>query len=130
MSQSAPDIETGIIQPDAFSGPFIRWGCALTNWSERWFPDEFIFILLATIIVFLAGWALGSSIKQLASDFGEGFWSLVLFIMQMFMIFLAGFVVPSSPPVCRLISWLSNIPATPRGAVALVAFVSTTTSLI
>ena len=36
----------------------------------------------------------------------------------------------SSPPVCRLIYWLSNIPSTPRGAVALVAFISTSTSLI
>jgi short-chain fatty acids transporter len=130
MSQSAPNTRTGIIQPDAVSGPFMRWGCALTNWSERWFPDAFIFALLATIIVFLAGWALGSSVKDLVGDFGEGFWNLVPFTMQMVMIILGGYVVASSPPVCRLISWLSNIPTTPRGAVALVAFVSTSTSLI
>src|ERR1700722_5697453 len=130
MSQSAPNAGTEIIQPDAVSGPFMRWGCVLTNWSERWFPDAFIFALLATIIVFLAGWALGSSVKDLVGDFGEGFWSLVPFTMQMAMIILGGYIVASSPPVSRLICWLSNIPTTPRGAVALVAFVSTSTSLI
>jgi short-chain fatty acids transporter len=102
----------------------------MANWSEQWFPDAFIFALLATIIVFLAGWALGSPVKDLVGDFGEGFWSLVPFTMQMVMIILGGYVVASSPPICRLICWLSKVPATPRGAVALVAFVSTSTSLV
>ncbi|MDB6016960.1 MAG: short chain fatty acid transporter [Pedosphaera sp.] len=107
-----------------------RLGFILTDWAERWFPDAFVFALLATIIVFLAGCAAGSSVTDLVKYFGEGFWSLIPFTMQMVMIIVGGYVVASSPPVYRLIVWLAKIPATPRGAVAFVAFVSTSTSLI
>ena len=31
---------------------------ALTDWTERWVPDAFIFALLATLIVIVAGVAL------------------------------------------------------------------------
>jgi short-chain fatty acids transporter len=130
MIKAAHDTKAVVIQPGTMSAPFARLGLAMANWSEQWFPDAFVFALLATIIVFLAGWVFGGSAKELVSDFGEGFWSLVPFTMQMAMIILGGYIMASSPPVCRLICWLSKIPATPRGAVALVAFVSTSTSLI
>ena len=110
--------------------PLADLGSILTNWMERWFPDAFIFAALITIIVFLAGWALGCPASDLADEFGKGFWGLMPFTMQMVMIILGGYIVASSPPVGRLISWLAKMPATPRGAVALVALVSTSTSLI
>src|SRR5580704_11712385 len=50
--------------------------------------------------------------------------------MQMAMIVIGGYVVASSPPVARTIRWLASIPRTPRGAVAFVAFVSMTSSLL
>src|SRR5882724_4149000 len=105
-------------------------GSALAGWSERWMPDAFVFALLAVIIVFSAGLAFGSSPGDLVRYFGDGFWSLIPFTMQMVMIVVGGYVVASSPPVYRLIRWLAGIPATPRGAVAFVALVSTSTSLI
>jgi short-chain fatty acids transporter len=110
--------------------PLAVLGSALTNWMERWFPDAFVFAVLITLIVFVAGWALGSPASDLANEFGEGFWGLVPFTMQMVMIILGGYVVASSPPVGRLIGWLARRPSTPRGAVALVALVATSTSLI
>ena len=110
--------------------PLADFGSALTNWMERWCPDAFVFAVLITIIVFLAGWALGCPVTDLADEFGEGLWGLVPFTMQMVMIILGGYVMASSPPVRRLIRWLAKVPATPRGAVALVALVATSTSLI
>jgi short-chain fatty acids transporter len=130
MTKAAFDAKSGPSQTDAKSAPFARWGSMLTNLSEQWFPDAFVFALLVTVIVFLAGWALGSPVANLVNYFGEGFWSLVPFTMQMVMIILGGYVVASSPPVCRIICRLSKVPTTARGAVALVAFVATSTSLI
>ena len=111
-------------------GQLARIGMALADWSQRWFPDAFVFALGAIVIVFVAGLLLGTPAQELARFFGEGFWSLIPFTMQMAMIIIGGYVVAASPPVHRLIRRLSRIPRTPRGAVAFVAFFSMATSLI
>jgi short-chain fatty acids transporter len=111
-------------------GYFSRLGSRLSDWCERWFPDAFIFALLAAILVFIAGLCLGSSPVQLVAWFGGEFWKLVPFTMQMVFIVVGGYVVACSPPVYRLISALARVPRTPRGAVAFVALISTFTSLI
>jgi short-chain fatty acids transporter len=111
-------------------GMFARLGVALADWSERWFPDAFVFALLALGIVFAGGMLVGSSIRDLVDYFGQGFWSLIPFTMQMAMVIIGGYVVATSSPVHRMICWLSRIPRTPRSAIAFVAFVSLATSLI
>ena len=105
-------------------------GVALADWSQRWFPDAFVFGLLALIIIFFAGIVAGSRFLDLVDYFGQGFWSLIPFTMQMAMIIIGGYVVAVSPPVFRIIRRLSRIPRTPRGAIAFVALFSMLTSLI
>jgi short-chain fatty acids transporter len=112
------------------AGRFARLGMALADWAERWFPDSFVFALAVLVIVFAGGMFLGSTIGDLIKDFGEGFWSLIPFTMQMAVVIIGGYVVASSPPIYRLIRWLARIPRTPRGAVAFVAFFSMATSLV
>jgi short-chain fatty acids transporter len=107
-----------------------RMGMALADLCERWFPDAFVFALVAIISVFFAGLLLRTPATELVRDFGEGFWSLIPFTMQMAMIIIGAYVVASSRPVCRLVQWLARIPRTPRGAVAFVAFFSMATALI
>ena len=107
-----------------------RVGMALADWSERWFPDAFIFALIAIIIVFVAGLFLGTPIGDLIRYFGQGFWGLIPFTMQMAIIIIGGYVVATSPPVYSLIRRLAKISNTPRGAIAFVAFFSMATSLI
>jgi short-chain fatty acids transporter len=105
-------------------------GSMLAGWSERWMPDAFVFALLAVIVVFVAGLVFGSPASDLVRYFGEGFWSLIPFTMQMVMIVVGGYVVASSAPIHHMICRLASLPKTPRGAIAFVALVSTTTSLI
>jgi short-chain fatty acids transporter len=115
----------------AFSpGALARLGSGLADWSERWFPDAFVFALVALLIVFATGLIMGSPAQDLIRYFGEGFWSLIPFTMQMAIIIIGGYVVATSPPVYRVIRWLATIPSTPRGAIAFVAFFSTVSSLI
>jgi short-chain fatty acids transporter len=110
--------------------PLARVGMALADWSERWFPDSFVFSLIMLVVVFIAGLALGTPVRNLVQFFGQGFWSLIPFTMQMAMIIIGGYVVATSPPVYALICRLAQIPRTPRRAIAFVAFFSMMTSLI
>jgi short-chain fatty acids transporter len=107
-----------------------RLGMSLADWCERWFPDAFVFALVALIIVFVAGLLMGAAARDLIRYFGEGFWSIIPFTMQMAIIIVGGYVVATSPPIHWLIRRLAAIPRTARGAVAFVAFFSMATSLV
>ena len=96
---------------------------ALTEWTERWVPDAFVFALLATLIVVVAGVSLTpSSLPQVIDAWGSGFWELIPFTLQMALIIITGHVLATSQPVGRVIRAIAAWPTTPRGAVALVAF--------
>jgi short-chain fatty acids transporter len=107
-----------------------RLGARLADFSEKHFPDAFVFALAAIVIVFLGGLGTGVPAVKLATEFGNGFWSLVNFTMQMAIVIVGGFVVASSPPVARLTRRLASIPKSARGAVAFVAAFAMLSSLI
>src|SRR3954452_16552736 len=107
-----------------------RAGSRIADVCERWFPDAFVFALAAIVLVFVGGMFAGVTPMTLATEFGNGFWSLVNFTMQMAMVIIGGFVVASSPPVARLTRRLARIPQTSRGAVAFVAAFAMLSSLI
>ncbi len=107
-----------------------RFGLALAEWSEKWFPDAWVFALVGIVVVFVFGLLLGESPYKLAVEGGKSFWGLVPFTMQMAFIIIGGYVVASSPPVYWLIKKIAAVPKTPRGAIALVALLSLLVSLI
>ena len=79
-------------------------------WSERWIPDAYVFAALAVVIVAAAAWRLAPRQSATAQAFGDGFWSLIPFTMQMSFIIIGGYVVASSPPAARLIERLAALP--------------------
>jgi short-chain fatty acids transporter len=103
------------------TGALARLGVRFTNWAERWFPDAFIFVAIAVVIVALGALANGASAPAVAKSFGDGFWSLIPFTMQMAFVTIGGYVVAVSPPVQALIERMAQIPRTGRGAVGFVA---------
>jgi len=107
-----------------------RTALRLSNWAERWFPDAYIFAALGVIIVALAALAFGAEPQATAVAFGDGFWSLIPFTMQMTFVVIGGYVVATAPPVARLIDALARVPQTGRSAVAYVAVVSMLASLL
>jgi len=111
-------------------GGLARFGLALAQWSERWFPDPLVFALLGIVFVFVFGIILRERASTLALQGGKSFWALIPFTMQMVMIIIGGYVVASTPAVYWLIRRLAGIPKTARGAIALVALFSMLTSLI
>ncbi|MEQ1948098.1 MAG: TIGR00366 family protein [Bryobacteraceae bacterium] len=111
-------------------GRVARLGVALANWSEKWFPDPLIFAFLGIVAVYLGGLAAGEDAKNLAYQAGKNFWTFVPFTMQMSMVIIGGYVVAMTPLAQRAIGWFAGIPKTPKSAVAMVAFMACTTSLI
>jgi short-chain fatty acids transporter len=107
-----------------------RIGLALSNWSERWFPEPLVFALVGIVAVFLIGVAAGERPVDLAIQGGKGFWSLIPFTMQMVMIIIGGYVVASTPLAQRLMQKLAGIPKNPRQAIALIAIFSELTALL
>ncbi len=108
----------------------VRAALRLSAWAERWFPDAYVFAALAVVIVAVAAMAFGASPQDATVAFGEGFWSLIPFTMQMVFVVIGGYVVATAPPVARLIDRLAAVPRSGRGAVAYVALVSMLASLL
>ena len=111
-------------------GTLARVGAALADWSERWFPDAYIFAAIAVVIVCIAALLMGRSPMQVGTDFGKSFWSLIPFTMQMSFVVIGGYILAVAPPVKRLVVALARVPKTPRGAIAYVAFVAIAASLL
>ena len=104
-------------------GPVARAALALTDWTERWVPDAFIFALIATVIVIgAAPTATPATLLQTVDAWGRGFWDLIPFTLQMALVIITGHVLATSPPMGRVIRRIASWPRTPRGAVALVTF--------
>ncbi|MFZ5844808.1 MAG: short-chain fatty acid transporter [Pseudomonadota bacterium] len=110
--------------------PLQRTALSFTRWAEHWFPDAFVFALIALAVVVLAALGNGAAPLAISKAFGDGFWSLIPFTMQMAMVAISGYVVAVSPPVTRFINRVALLPQTGRGAVALVATLSMTSSLL
>lgn len=110
--------------------PLARLGMAIASFMEKYFPDAFVFALVAVAVVFAFGLVLGEAPETLVVAFGDGFWQLVPFTMQMVLIIVGGFVVASSKPCNTLIVRMAGIPASPRAAVAFVALFAMLTSLV
>jgi short-chain fatty acids transporter len=111
-------------------GVLVRIAIGFTAWAERWFPDAFIFVAIAVVVVALAALVNGASPVAVSVAFGNGFWSLITFTMQMAFVAIGGYVVATSAPAQRLIRWLASLPGTGVSAVGLVAVVSILASLL
>jgi len=115
---------------DAGESVFARLGLRFTNWAEHWFPDAYVFVALAVAVVAAAAMLNGATPVAVAASFGDGFWSLITFTMQMAMVVISGYAVASSPPAAKLIDGMARWPRSGRGAVAFVAMISMLTSLL
>ena len=104
-------------------GTVARAALALTDWTERWLPDAFIFALIATVLVIGAALTVTSAtLLQTVDAWGRGFWELIPFTLQMALVIITGHVLATSPPMGRVIRVIASWPQSPKGAVALVAF--------
>lgn len=108
----------------------VRLALRCAAFAERWFPDAYVFAAIGVVVIAAFAMGFGASPAQVAQRFGEGYWSLIPFTMQMAFVVIGGFVVATAPPVARLIDRLARLPRTGRGAVCFVALLSMGSSLL
>lgn len=93
--------------------------------TERFVPSAFAIALLLTFFTFgIAVIVAGATPARVIVEWGNGFWTLVPFAMQMSLVVLTGYLVSTAPVVDRLFGLLSRRATTPRRAVVLMALVS------
>ena len=102
----------------------------MVDFAERWFPDSYVFVLGATVLAAVGSMLHGSPPMEVSRAFGDGFWNLLPFTMQMILVAVGGYVVSTSKPVAVALRRLARAPRTPRGAVVFVGAVSILLSLL
>jgi short-chain fatty acids transporter len=107
-----------------------RLALRFTDWAEKWFPDAFVFVAIAVVIVASAALINGAPVQAVSKSFGDGFWSLIPFTMQMVFVTIGGYVVATSAPVQALIDRMALVPKTGRGAIGYVALATMLSSLL
>jgi short-chain fatty acids transporter len=116
------------------SEPHERWlarfALRCAAWSERWFPEAWVFAALGVLVVVVADLAFGATPAATVDAFGGGFWSLIPFTMQMAFVVIGGYVLATAPVVARFIDVLARAPRSGRGAVVYIALVSMLASLL
>jgi short-chain fatty acids transporter len=99
----------------------------MVSFAERWFPDAYVFVLLAVIVIATIVHG-GSPLASRA--FGDGFWNLIPLTMQLALVAIGAYVVAKSPPIALLLKRLAGLPRTARGAVVFIGLLSIILSLL
>ncbi|UFJ41180.1 short-chain fatty acid transporter [Brevibacillus humidisoli] len=108
---------------------------ALTNASvrmvQRYLPDPFLFAVILTFVVFVAGMLVnGKSALEMVTFWGDGFWSLLTFAMQMVLILVTGHTLASTRFFKRGMRFIAGLAHSPGQAIMLTAFVSCLAAMI
>ncbi len=106
-------------------GQLVRIAEALGRFSARFVPSAFSIAVLLTLFTFVLAMTWGKASPPLVlKGWGDGFWELLTFSMQMALVMFTGYLLALSRPVSRLLEAVSSLAKSPRGAVALMAFAS------
>jgi short-chain fatty acids transporter len=90
---------------------------------RKYLPDPFLFAVLLTVVTGFLGVVLqGKTPMDMIVYWGQGFWGLLTFAMQMILIMIGGSVLAQAPLIQRLMDWVASIPKTPKSAIALATF--------
>jgi hypothetical protein len=94
------------------------------NAADRWFPDSYVFALAVVVLVGLAAILHGASPLSVSRAFGDGFWTLIPFTLQMAHVAIGGYIVATSPAAAKIMRWLARRPSSGRSAVVFVGVLS------
>ena len=92
---------------------------------DRYLPDPYIFVLLLSIVVFAAAVLLQQqSPLQVLQYWGDGFWGLLSFSMQMLLVLVTGFMLANTPLVTGFLNRLAALASSAGQAIILVTVIS------
>lgn len=117
--------------PDPAPSLFGRFTGALDTAIRNYLPEPLVIVILLTLFVFVTGVATGGGTPmEMVVHFGDGFWGLLSFSMQMALVLVTGFVLASTPLFKSLLGWLARRSKTPGQAIILVTLVALVASWI
>ncbi|MBJ2128495.1 short-chain fatty acid transporter [Alteromonas sp. IB21] len=98
---------------------------------ERYLPDPYIFVLLLTLFTFaFASSIQNQSLFTTVQQWGDGFWGLLTFSMQMLLVLVTGFMLACTPLVKGMLERLAGLAKSTGSAIVLVTLVSLIASWI
>jgi short-chain fatty acids transporter len=97
---------------------------------NRYLPDPFLFAVILTLVVFGFGLTVGNTPSQMVQFWGDGFWSLLAFSMQMLLVLVTGHTLAQTKVFKRVLSSIASTVHTPGAAIMLTTFVSALASWI
>lgn len=95
-----------------------------TRLMERYLPDAYIFVILLSLVVFVLSAFTNQAPLNVVDYFGNGFWGLMAFTVQMTMVLLCGSVMAKSPFFKRILVSLAKAPKSAGMAIVMVAFLT------
>jgi short-chain fatty acids transporter len=102
-----------------------------TKMVDRYLPDPLVFAMILTLLVFVLGVGLTpTSPIEMAGMWGDGFWGLLAFSMQMALVVVSGHAMASSPLLRKWMGKIASIAKTPAQGVMLVTFMAGLCSII
>ena len=98
-----------------------RWGAVLTTWTERWIPDALVIVWILTVVCFILAliWGDASPVSAVKA-WGNGFWVLLEFGMQVCLTMITGYILASAPIVRRTLQKLASLPNPDKPAQSIV----------
>ena len=98
---------------------------------ERWMPDSFVVAIILSVLTFVLAITIsGASPGELIIAWGDGFWNLLSFTIQVVLTLLLGHTLAYTPPMQRALKSVARTVHSARSAYLTVAFIACGTSLI
>lgn len=95
-----------------------------TNLMRRWLPDPLVIAIILTVLTMLMAMTWGGSTPLAVVGFwGDGFWNLLAFTMQMAVVLLTGYMLAKTPAVDRLLDRIAGLVKSPSAAIILITLV-------
>jgi short-chain fatty acids transporter len=100
----------------------------LDSFLRRYTPDPFVIAILLTFVTFFSALIFTpSDVSKIVSSWGDSFWKLKEFTLQMAMILILGYAVAASRPITSLLERLCRPVHTQTQAIVLITIVSSIT---
>jgi len=95
-----------------------------TNVMRKYMPDPLVLVIGLTFLTAVLAMVFeGTGPRELVTSWGEGFWSLLEFTMQMALVLVLGYVLAKTGPVDRLLDLIAARVSSPRTAIVIATLV-------
>lgn len=105
-------------------GPLETVAGFFTDLMDKYLPDPLVIAMLLTALTMVLAMIFrGSGFLNVVDYWGEGFWGLLEFTMQMTVVLLAGYVLAKTPAVDKFLDFVTSKVSSPHFAIIIATLV-------